>query len=71
MSDRTIKNRLEKVETKLGEIETTLLEIKVRGETYDAKLDAYQKASAQVVNLAFALIVTAVLAIIVPAVLGR
>ncbi len=58
------------IETRLEEIEATLLEIKIRGEAYDAKLDAYQKASNQVVNLAFGLIITAVLAIIIPAVAG-
>ena len=58
------------IETRLDEIEKTLLEIKIRGEAYDAKLDAYQKASTQVVNLAFGLIITAVLAIIIPAVIG-
>ena len=59
------------IETKLDEIEATLLEIKIRGEAYDAKLDAYQKASNQVINLAFGLIITAVLAIIIPAVLNH
>ena len=58
------------IETRLDEIEATLLEIKIRGEAYDAKLDAYQKASNQVINLAFGLIITAVLAIIIPAVAG-
>ena len=59
------------IETKLDEIEATLLEIKIRGEAYDAKLDAYQKASNQVLNSAFGLIITAVLAIIIPAVLNH
>ena len=58
------------IETRLDEIEATLLEIKIRGEAYDVKLDAYQKASNQIVNLAFGLIITAVLAIIIPAVAG-
>lgn len=72
-----VENRLSHVETKLDKIDVTLLrlsseltEIKVRGEAYDAKLDAYQRASVQVVNLAFGLIITAVLAIIIPAVIG-
>ncbi len=63
-------NEEKTIETRLDEIEATLLEIKIRGEAYDAKLDAYQKASNQVVNLAFGLIITAVLAIIIPAVAG-
>ncbi len=72
------ETRLEKVESQLNNIETTLIklsseitEIKIRGEAYDGKLDAYQKASVQVVNLAFGLIITAVLAIIIPAVIGK
>lgn len=62
MSDKSIEQRLD-------EIEQTLKQVVVRGEAYDAKLDAYQKASNQVVNLAFGLIITAVLAIIIPAVI--
>ena len=69
--DRSIEERLE-------EIEQTLLKVVARFETYDtkfeaydAKLDACQKASTQVVNLAFGLIITAVLAIIIPTVTER
>lgn len=72
-----VETRLNHVETKLDNIDVSLIklsgeliEMKVRGEAYDVKLDAYQRASVQVVNLAFGLIITAVLAIIVPAVLG-
>lgn len=73
MNEKSIETRLDDIEatlTRLDEIEATLLEIKIRGEASDAKLEAYQKASTQVVNLAFGLIITAVLAIIIPAVLG-
>jgi peptidoglycan hydrolase CwlO-like protein len=35
------------------------------------KVEIYQKASQQVVNLAFGLILTAALAIIIPAIVGR
>jgi uncharacterized coiled-coil protein SlyX len=72
-----VETRLSHVEIKLDKIEITLLklsgeltEIKIRGEAYDVKLDAYQRASVQIVNLAFGLIITAVLAIIIPAVVG-
>ena len=63
MSDKSIEDRLE-------EIERTLLKVVARFEAYDAKLDAYQKASNQVVNLAFGSIITAVLAIIIPTVIA-
>jgi hypothetical protein len=77
MTESGVETRLGHVETQLDKIETALLklsgelnEIKIRGEAYDVKLDAYQRASVQIVNLAFGLIITAVLAIIIPAVVG-
>ena len=64
------------IEQRLDEIEATLLKAVARFEVYDtkfeaydSKLDAYQKASNQIVNLAFSLLITAVLSIIIPAVL--
>jgi hypothetical protein len=70
MSNKSTDDRLDEIEQTLLEIKVRLEANDVRGSAYDAKLDAYQRASVQVVNLAFALIVTAVLAIIVPAVTG-
>jgi prefoldin subunit 5 len=68
MTEKTIETRLDQIEKTLESINVELEKIQVRGEAYDAKLDAYQKASNQVVNLSFGLIITAVLAIIIPAV---
>jgi hypothetical protein len=70
MSEKSTDDRLDEIEKTLLKLTGELTEARVRGDAYDAKLDAYQRASVQVVNLAFALIVTAVLAIIVPAVTG-
>jgi F0F1-type ATP synthase membrane subunit b/b' len=69
MTEKTIETRLDKIEQTLESINIELEKIQIRGEAYDAKLDAYQKASNQVVNLAFGLIITAVLSIIIPAVI--
>jgi uncharacterized protein YlxW (UPF0749 family) len=66
--------RLDRIEQELKrldhieqELKTLITEIKI----YDSKLDAYQKASQQVVNIAFGLLATATLAIIIPTVLNR
>ncbi|MBJ7898359.1 MAG: hypothetical protein GC158_00240 [Cyanobacteria bacterium RI_101] len=65
--ETTLENqggRLDRIETALGNLIT---EIKI----YDGKLDAYQKASQQVVNIAFGLLATAALSVIIPAVLNK
>lgn len=56
---------------RLNQIENTLEKLISKIDVYDSKLDAYQKASQQVVNIAFGLLATATLAIIIPAVLGK
>ncbi|MFM7574607.1 MAG: hypothetical protein ACKO4S_15970 [Snowella sp.] len=56
---------------RLNQIENTLEKLISKIDVYDSKLDAYQKASQQVVNIAFGLLATATLAIIIPAVLAR
>lgn len=73
MTDRE-NIRLDRIEQELKrldhieqELKTLITEIKI----YDSKLDAYQKASQQVVNIAFGLLATATLAIISPTVLNR
>lgn len=70
--------RLDRIETTLEShgkrfdaIETVLTNLVTEIKIYDSKLDTYQKASQQVVNIAFGLLATATLAIIVPAVLSR
>lgn len=56
---------------RLNQIENTLEKLISKIDVYNSKLDAYQKASQQVVNIAFGLLATATLAIIIPAVLAR
>lgn len=70
MPEKTVESRLDDIENTLLSLTAQLKEMKIRGEAYDSKLDAYQRASSQVINLAFGLIITAVLAIIIPAVVG-
>ena len=71
------EQRLDRIETtlegqgqRLDRIETTLEKLVTQITIYDGKLDAYQKASQQVVNIAFGLLATAALSVIIPAVLG-
>ncbi|MGL5034557.1 MAG: hypothetical protein ACRC6M_12235 [Microcystaceae cyanobacterium] len=70
--------RLDRIETtlegqgdRLGQIETTLEKLVTQITIYDGKLDAYQKASQQVINIAFGLLATAALSVIIPAVMGK
>ncbi len=64
-------NRLDRIEQDLGGIKETLTSLVTEIKIYDSKLDAYQKASQQIVNIAFGLLATSALAIIIPAVLSR
>lgn len=70
--------RLDRIETTLethgkrfDAIETILTNLVTEIKIYDSKLDTYQKASQQIVNIAFGLLATSALAIIIPAVLNR
>lgn len=64
-------NRLDRIEQDLGGIKEALTSLVTEIKIYDSKLDAYQKASQQIVNIAFGLLATSALAIIIPAVLNR
>ncbi|MFM7438275.1 MAG: hypothetical protein ACKO2V_06660 [Snowella sp.] len=64
-------NRLDRIEQDLTGIKEALTSLVTEIKIYDSKLDAYQKASQQVVNIAFGLLATSALAIIIPAVLNR
>lgn len=64
-------NRLDRIEKDLTGIKEALTSLVTEIKIYDSKLDAYQKASQQVVNIAFGLLATSALAIIIPAVLNR
>ncbi|MDJ0509339.1 MAG: hypothetical protein QNJ64_08815 [Crocosphaera sp.] len=63
-NNRGIEQRLDHLEAKTDDINQRLKEFEIRIETY-------QKASQQVVNLAFSLIIAATAAIVIPAVFGR
>nr|AMP55718.1 hypothetical protein [uncultured bacterium] len=56
---------------RLDRIETILTNLVTEIKIYDSKLDTYQKASQQIVNIAFGLLPPSPLAIIIPAVLNR
>ena len=56
---------------RLDRIETILTNLVTEIKIYDSKLDTYQKASQQIVNIAFGHLATSALAIIIPAVLNR
>ncbi len=56
---------------RLDKIEETLEKLVNEQEKFNIRIETYQKSSQQVVNLAFGLILTSALAIIIPAVLNR
>lgn len=66
-----IETRLDHLETKTEDISQTLKDFETRFKEFDLRIDTYQKASQQVVNLAFSLIIAATAAIIIPAVFGK
>ena len=61
----------ELIETRLDHLEATTNDINQRLKEFDIRIETYQKASQQVVNLAFSLIIAATAAIVIPAVFGR
>ena len=66
-----IKTLIEQNNQGIEHLESTTEEIKKKLNEFEIRIDAYQKASQQVVNLAFSLIIAATAAIIIPTVLGR
>ncbi|MGB5770715.1 MAG: hypothetical protein WBM32_12735 [Crocosphaera sp.] len=63
-NNQQMEKRLDHLETKTDDISQNLKE-------FDIRIETYQKASQQVVNLAFSLIIAATAAIVIPAVFGR
>ena len=57
--------------TDVGKLTTDVEELKQEVTRTNDKVEIYQKASQQVVNLAFGLILTSALAIIIPAIVNR
>jgi archaellum component FlaC len=67
----TVESDLTELKVTVGRVESKLSEILTEFKNFDVRIDTYQKAYQQVVNLAFGLIITAVAAIVIPAVLGK
>lgn len=66
-----IESQLKNVVTSLKQLTTDVEGLKQEVNQTNLRVEIYQKASGQVVNLAFSLIVAATAAIIVPALINR
>ncbi len=67
----TTTRRLDKIEEILERLVTEQEKLVNEQEKFNIRIETYQKSSQQVVNLAFGLILTSALAIIIPAVINR
>ena len=67
----TTTSRLDKIEKTLEKLVTEQEKLVNEQEKFNIRIETYQKSSQQVVNLAFGLILTSALAIIIPAVSNR
>ncbi|MGK7958300.1 MAG: hypothetical protein AB4063_24035 [Crocosphaera sp.] len=66
-----IQNNNQRIEQRLDHLEAKTDGINQRLKEFDIRIETYQKASQQVVNLAFILIIAATGTIVIPAVFGR
>ena len=66
-----IESTLEKLVTGQEKLLTNQEKLVNEQEKFNIRIETYQKSSQQVVNLAFGLILTSALAIIIPAVINR
>ena len=67
----TDSERLDKIESSLEQLVTEIDTLKQETIKTNDKVEIYQKASQQVVNLAFSLILTATITIIAQAIINR
>ena len=67
----TDSERLDKIETTLEKLVAEITQTKDEITKTNDKVEIYQKASQQVVNLAFSLILTATITIVVQAVINK
>ncbi|MGK7898953.1 MAG: hypothetical protein AB4372_36405 [Xenococcus sp. (in: cyanobacteria)] len=67
----TTTRRLDKIEETLEKLVKEQEKLVNEQEKFNIRIETYQKSSQQVVNLAFGLILTSALAIIIPAVINR
>ncbi|MDJ0599644.1 MAG: hypothetical protein QNJ37_12480 [Crocosphaera sp.] len=70
-NNRGLEERFDHLEAKTDDINEKLKEMDVRFREFDIRIETYQKASQQVVNLAFSLIIATAAAIVIPAVFGK
>ena len=70
-NNQRIEQRLDHLEATTNGINEKLKEMDIRFREFDIRIETYQKASQQVVNLAFSLIIATAAAIVIPAVFGR
>ena len=66
-----IESTLERLVTEQEKLLTNQEKLVNEQEKFNIRIETYQKSSQQVVNLAFGLILTSALAIIIPAVINR
>ncbi len=67
----TDSDRLDKIETTLEKLVQDIEQLKQETSKTNERVEIYQKASQQVVNLAFSLVLTATIAIIVQGIVNR
>ena len=70
-NNQRIEQRLDHLETTTNGINEKLSKMDIHFREFDIRIETYQKASQQVVNLAFSLIIATAAAIVIPAVFGR
>lgn len=66
----TVLEKIQQLDTKVSQLDTKVSQLDTDVRNANERTDNYWEASKLLINLAFALIATAVIAIIVPAVLG-
>ena len=66
-----IKTLIEQINQRIDHLAKDVEDLKQETARTNDRVETYQKASQQVVNLAFGLIVATTAAIVIPAVLGR
>jgi len=66
-----LEGRFGHIEDKVDHLEKETTEIKQRLKEFDIRIDTYQKASQQVVNLAFGLLTVTAASIVIPAIVNR
>ena len=66
-----LEGRFGHLEKKVDHLEKETTEINQRLKEFDIRIDTYQKASQQIVNLAFGLLTVTAASIVIPAIFNR